>query len=455
MHTAVAGPDPAIRPAATRVDFAPEASSLAVAVVLALSMTTVVIANLDDRPGTDYQLHTLLLGSDMALLALVAVAAGGLRSAVAAWRRHACALGALVVGLAMVPAFVVHPSDRGVAALLRWVGAVALALGLGAARRDGRRLIIAALAAVTVAHVVVALAERAGNAPVGLGALGEPSAYSIGGRYASTGLGVHPYVLAAWCAVVGTALLAVGRRRDGGGGLATVAGVVAFVGIGLTMSRAGVLAGLLGLGALLVASRGAGHRRGWRPVAVAALALGLGIMVNLSGWASRADQVGGGVDAISSGRGALLGQAWGLLHRSPLSGVGPGRYVIALSQRPTLVALSDQSPRPVHVTPLLLVVEGGLLVVPALLLLAVAIGRACWRGRAPAVAVTLAMLPFLALDHLAWSYPQGIVLTGVWLGTLDLLASRGRPTPADQPIATPSSARPPETAPPVTSPGST
>jgi len=34
------------------------------------------------------------------------------------------------------------------------------------------------------------------------------------------------------------------------------------------------------------------------------------------------------------------------------------------------------------------------------------------------------MLPFLALDHLAWSYPQGIVLTGLWLGILDLYGRR-------------------------------
>jgi len=124
---------------------------------------------------------------------------------------------------------------------------------------------------------------------------------------------------------------------------------------------------------------------------------------------------------VSSGRGALLHQARELLQGHLLTGVGPGRYVMALSQQPRLVALSSQSPRPVHVTPFLLVVEAGLLVVPALVLLAVAIGRACRRGGVAAVAVALAMLPFLALDHLAWSYPQGLILTGVWLGVLDLL----------------------------------
>ncbi len=164
-------------------------------------------------------------------------------------------------------------------------------------------------------------------------------------------------------------------------------------------------------------------------VAAAALALSLGVILNLSGWVSRAGQEAGSVDALSSGRGALLRQAWPLLSENPLVGVGPGNYVLALSERPDLVALSTQSPRPVHLTPLLLVVEGGLLAVPALAALALAIGRACRRGGAVAVAVTLAMVPFLALDHLAWSYPQGILLTGIWLGVLDLLSRRPATTP--------------------------
>jgi hypothetical protein len=39
------------------------------------------------------------------------------------------------------------------------------------------------------------------------------------------------------------------------------------------------------------------------------------------------------------------------------------------------------------------------------------------------LAVTLAVLPFLFLDHLNWSYPQGLFLTAVWLGALDNLGA--------------------------------
>jgi len=433
------------QPAPTAVPL--QASAVAAAIVLILSLTTVVVASSNVRPGGDYQQHTLLLGSDLALLVLALISVGGLRSALTAWRRHACVLAAGVLGVALVPSFLLNPSDRGVAALARWAGALALGLTIVAVRRDGRRLVLGAMAVVGLAHLAVAAAERAAGGPIGLGALGEPSAYEIGGRFASSGLTVHPYVLAAWCAVTGTALLALGFQGTTSSRLGRVAGVAAFAGIGLTMSRAGAIGGALGLSGLAVAAWRAraapksGHNEvRSRPDVTTILAAGgafcLGVLVDLSGWVSRAGQATGSVDALSSGRGALLRQAWSLMSDNLLAGVGPGRYVIALSERPEVVALSPQSPRPVHLTPLLVVVEGGLLVVPALVLVALAIVRACLRSGVPAVAVTLAMLPFLALDHLAWSYPQGLVLTGLWLGVLDLLAQDREaddPDPADGP----------------------
>lgn len=419
--------EPKVEPRAT---FAPEASALAAAVALVLSATTVVLASIDSRRGDDYQVHTLLLGSDLALLVLAVVAARELPAALRSWRRHACALGGLAVGLTMVPSLLLNPSDRGVAALLRWAAAVALAVTLGSVRRDGRRLVIGALAAVTLAHVAVALAQRAVDGTVGLGAIGEPSAYQISGRFAATGLTVHPYVLAAWCAVAGTALLAFVRRRQATGRLPMVAGVAAFAAIGLTIGRSGILAALLALAALAVSTRGA-RSRAWKWTMVAAAgALAFGVLLNASTWAGRAGEAGeSGAEAVSNGRGALLRQAGNLLEDHPVTGVGPGRYVLALQERPELVALSDQAPRPVHLTPFLLIVEGGVLVIPGLLALGLAIAWSCRRGGAPAVALTLAMAPFLALDHLAWSYPQGILLTGVWLGALDLLARRGDEVP--------------------------
>lgn len=436
IHLRDRGPDARSASSPSR----PGAAALAAAVALVLSATTVVLAQVDSRPGPNYQLHTILFGSDLALLALVVVAAGGVRAAIRSWRRQACGVAALVLGLSLLPALLASPSDRGVAAVLRWAGAVALALSLGSVRRDGRRLVVGAVAGVTLAHVAVAVAERINGGPVGLGRLGEPPAYEIGGVYASTGLTVHPYTLGAWCAVAGTALLAVERRRGGTSAPVRFAGVAAFLGIGLTLGRSGALAGGLALAALGWSAWRSRDRAWRRTVLLAGAALAVGVLVNLPGWISRSGESSApGVDAVSNGRVALLRQAWTLLRDNFPEGVGPGRYVLALVERPDLVALSSQEPLPVHVTPLLVLVEGGLFVLPALLLLGLAIGRSCLRGGATAVALTLAMAPFLALDALAWVYPQGIVLTGVWLGVLDLLGRRDDDAPAvpDEPAVSP------------------
>ncbi len=73
--------------------------------------------------------------------------------------------------------------------------------------------------------------------------------------------------------------------------------------------------------------------------------------------------------------------------------------------------------------PLLLLVEGGVLVLPALLVIGGALATRTWRAGIAGLSITLAVLPFLLLDHLNWSYPQGLLLTGMWLGALDHIAA--------------------------------
>jgi hypothetical protein len=156
----------------------------------------------------------------------------------------------------------------------------------------------------------------------------------------------------------------------------------------------------------------------------AAMATAVGIALDLSGWASRASETtaGSGAD-VTNNRGQLFEQAWGLLQDAPALGVGPGRYVEALVERPDLVKLATQEgSRPVHLVPYLVLVEGGLVVLPALLFLAWATLTQTWRAGVLGVGVTLAVLPFLLLDHLNWSYPQGLLLSGLWLGMLDHLS---------------------------------
>jgi hypothetical protein len=50
------------------------------------------------------------------------------------------------------------------------------------------------------------------------------------------------------------------------------------------------------------------------------------------------------------------------------------------------------------------------------------------------LALWLVLIPFTLLDHFAYSFPQGLIITGVWLGVIELLASacasRPRAAPA-------------------------
>lgn len=422
----------------------PDVAALALGVLLVLSCTTVILAS-GGVASEEYQLRWVFLWSDLALLGAGALGWARARQVVRDRQGHWCALAGAAVGVSFLPALVANPSDRGVLAVLRWFAAMGVAALVPGLTKLGLRLVVSTAGLVTGVQVVVALLERSQEAPIGLGRLGEPSAYLIGGRYASTGLTVHPYVLAAWCCLAAAVLVAwVARTRRRGPG-PVVAAAVPFAGVGLTMSRSGVLAAAAVLACLLVLA--VRDRRLLGLFAASAAATALGFVLNLSGWAARAGdgQGGAAVSDVATGRGALLEQAGRLFADHALLGVGPGRYVLALSERAELVALSAQTPRPVHLTPFLLLVEGGLVMVPALLLLAWAVGRSAFRGGLTAAMVVLGAAPFLLLDHLYWSYPQGLLLAGLWLGSLDCF-SRSRRVPGADPgdaPAGPRSAGPP------------
>ena len=98
--------------------------------------------------------------------------------------------------------------------------------------------------------------------------------------------------------------------------------------------------------------------------------------------------------------------------------------MIALKQR--FRVESDRSVgifKPVHDVPLLVTAEGGL---AAGLVIAMLIVGLAWRSlRAGPVALALyvCLVPYLLLDHFDYSFPQGLVITGVWLAVLDGLAA--------------------------------
>ena len=385
----------------------------------------------------DYHARWQFLLSDV-MLGVVALA--HLPRVPSLWRepsRYRCALTALVLAVSLVPSWVVHPSARGNAAVLRWLGVALLALGVSRLAGAGRVLVVGAFAAVVAAQVVVALGQWAAGGPLGIASLGEARPYEIGGRYASSGLTVHPYVLAAWCVVGGSMLLAAVARSERRNPVLSLAAAFPFVGIGLTIGRSGALATVLVLVTMAFAAVRRPRLR--QAVAAAILATALGVGLNFSGWVSRGAETTPGSEEVSTGRVALLRQAGELFRDSPVFGVGPGRYVETLTDRPEVMALATEL-RPVHLAPYLVMVEGGLLVLPALLFLGWAVVTQARRSGLIGLAVALSMVPFLVFDHLNWSYPEGLLLTGLWLGALDHLAIR-EPTDISPPPEAPVSGR--------------
>lgn len=394
-----------------------------IALVLVLAPVSRFLVIVDDREGGDYALHTVIFAVDVALVALVVVQVRHMRTALRSWRNHLAALAALILAGLLVPGFVAHPSDRGVAAILRLVGVACLATALPQLDGLARRVVLTTAGGVAAASGTVAIAQRFIEGPVGLSALGESRAavQDIVGGTAPFGLFVHPYVQAGWAVVCGLGFAALILRPLAGAPPRWLT-VLAVAPIGLTMTRSAVL----GAASALVFVIALALRRSTRASALFALALvvatGTGFAWNARAWVGRSEQTFAS-SSPSNLRGALFLQGQGLLSRDPVLGVGPGNYVLALTKRPDLVRLHPQTPRPVHNVPYLLVVEGGLVALPGVAVLIAGLLLQAAKGGLAGCAVLGAVAPFLLLDHFVWSFPQGIVLGGLVLGVLDLCAS--------------------------------
>jgi O-antigen ligase len=275
-----------------------------------------------------------------------------------------------------------------------------------------------------VLQSVIALLQLAEHGPIGLRALGESMTplWSYSSSPAPQATMVHPYVLAGFALVAG-AILAVALTRGWTWPLA-VATAVAIAPVGFTYGRAA----LLGL-VLAIVCLGTGvftDRRRYLPV-VLVLCIGTAVpgLIGNRGWTGRTQQTtrAGNEASLTTDRGWLIHEADGLIVDHPLIGVGPGRYVIALTEK----FGTEPNPRvgfikPVHNLPLLAAAEGG---IPAGLLMTALLLAVGWRafaaGRA-GLALYLAYLPFAVLDHFPYSFPMGLILTGLWLGAIEFLA---------------------------------
>jgi len=400
--------------------------ALTACLVVLLAPISRVLAVIDGRQGPDYAQHTILFAVDVALAVLVVQRAPALVILVRRWRSHAASLAAVILAFALIPGLIANPGDRGVAAILRLVGVALLASLVPDLGVPERRALLGAVAVVLAVSGSFALYQRATGGPLGLPSFGESSegVLSIGGGTAPFGLFVHPYVMAAWATVLGLGLVAIRLEdRDGerSAGLPAPLLLLGAAPIALSMCRSAVVGvALASVPLAVLVFRARSRLRDLLVFGLVAGAVALGAAWNIGGWLNRATSTVGSDPTTL--RGSLNDQAFGLLRQDPVLGVGPGNYVLALRERPDLVALNPQTPRPVHNTPLLLVVEGGLFVGPALALCVLAIGWQALRAGPVGWVLVGAFAPFLLFDHLAWSFPQGLVLTGLWMGLLDLAA---------------------------------
>ena len=407
---------------------------MASVLVLALMPFPMVLwATWQMRIGYDYE--TVVFPVDLAFALLVAGAAAVVgRSLMRRDGPAATRVLAILTALLTV-AWTFHPSGRGAHLVLEMAGAVCLATVIWEHWRGPAGRMLAGLV------VIIAVTETAwsglqllvGHA-LGLERLGEHGDpfLMVGAGRAPSGSLVHCYLLAA-LALIGSGTAVAVALVDAHPRLWLTGAALAILPVAWTYSRA-ALAGLvlmlacLAIGALRPSPARGRYRAALLTVAVAA---GLAGAVCAPGWLNRASTTvhAGSVAALSTDRTWLDHEAEVLIGEHPVTGVGPARYLTALR------AHYGVEPNPqvgifksVHDLPLLAAAEGGLAAGAAMVALLLVLAWRSARAGPMALGVYVAFLPYTLLDHIAWSYPQGIVLTGIWVGVLDALARR-QPSP--------------------------
>jgi len=365
--------------------------------------------------GPLFYYHVLLLLSDIPLAFLVGAVLVDVL--VARERPNAAVLTAVAFVAALVVALAFHPSPQGVQIVVRLLAGIALAVAIVRLRGLGAwPLVAAAFGASAIAQTGLALAQVAARGPLGLPGLGEfaDPLYEVGAAVAPRGTMYHQYVLAGFSLIAAMILVAEGLRRATAAWWFVTA-TLAAVPVGLTYSRAAL--GGLAIGCLALAIGGRARPRA-HAAAIVALLVGAGIpaLLTLNAWITQSEK---SLDPNS--RDILLREGLDLFATSPFVGIGPGRMVVALAEkeaaRPGSVALLQ----PTHTVPILALVEGG---VQSGVLCAAIVLVMGWRARRSWVGLALfgVYLPFILLDHYPYTHAQGIVLTAVWLGAVEICA---------------------------------
>ncbi len=389
---------------------------VSLATTLLLLPFAVVLAYFTTDPVFSYAVNLYLF--DVPLAVLIVTAAPLLVT-----RARTRELGVGTVLWAIVVAFVAlsfifHPSLEGVQTLWRITGVLAIAVTFAELSPRERAAVIGALAIGAVVQTLWAVAQVMRGAPLGAWWLFESQKPlpKAGDAWIPKGTMQTPYLLAT-LALVSTMLAAARVVRAAAGLPWTLLLVGSVIPVGVTYSRAALGAVALAIAALLPRARSDVPRR----LVIAALVVGVGVpaLLTASGWLARGEQFG--EERPDSSRGILLLQGLVVFSMDPLIGVGPGRYMASVR---TLT--SDESIKrvlgPTHDVPLLVAAESGVVAGAAIVVLLAALGLRVLRDRDDvAFGLYIVLLPFWLLDVVPYTLPQGVILSGLWLGALDVL----------------------------------
>lgn len=345
------------------------------------------------------------------------------------FRSRAVQIATALFGACFAVSLATHASPLGFALALRLAAGLAVIAVTCAAMADrsSRRLALGALAVSGVLQAVLAMVQSARGSAFGIELVdfGGPL-YPFGTSFAGRGGLTHPYHLAVFLVLAqGAALLGL-RQSDHRRGAAVpwlAALAVLGAGIAVTYTRAGLL-GQIGLLVCLALGR-ADRRRLLGGAAAVALGLLVGAAAFGNGWVAKGDITAGRNGATAdSNRSARLREAKELISDSPVTGVGPGRYVDALAQT------TRDEYLPAHDLLAHEAAELGVLGGVAALALLALLGLRVLRGGAWTGAVVIPLVPFLLLDAYPYVFATGLAISALWLGLARASLTEPAPDPS-------------------------
>ena len=392
------------------------ATGLLVALVVLLPTATAKVVLTTPGAETDLNRRTVLHLFDVVLVAIVVVTVRRWLRAGRPWRVGPVTGLGLALGALTLVAFAFHPSSHGAEIVLRAVGGVAVVQELRRLRGADRQIVLAAIFAFGVAEAALALAQVWNDGTLWHGPfeMTRFPLFRFRETYAGQGSFSHPYHLVCALGVaLGAGWLGLRGARPSRRGFWIAGFPIIGVALGMSYSRSVLVA----LGAAVVI--GAVARRGpaGRPLRVVGALLVAGFLVGgyvgLDGWQYK-EAVTTDSASFDSGRATLAEASRDVIDAHPFVGVGPGRYVqVAIDS-------GAQYRLPPHNWLLQVAAEEGIPAALVVLALSIAMGWRALRAGPEATMAFVLLAPFWLADAFPYTYPHGILLSALWLGTLHL-----------------------------------